>query len=140
MVSVVFDTVIFVRSLINADGLYGRLVFDYANQYRLVVSQPVLIEILEVITRSGLTRKYRGLATRNLQAILGILANADEAILADIPVVSRDPEDDKFLATAVAGGVAYLVSEDKDLLDITEYEGIHIITAAAFLAMLNTEV
>jgi uncharacterized protein len=139
VISVVFDTVIFVRGLINADSLCGRLVFDYANRYRLVISQPVLIEILEVMTRSDLTRKYRGLATRNMQVLLGILASADEAPLTHIPAVSRDPKDDKFLATAVAGQATYLVSEDKDLLDIGEYEGIKIITAAAFLAVFVAE-
>ncbi len=139
MISVAFDTVIFVRSLINADGFWGRLVFDYSDRYRLVISQPVLIEILEVMTRSDLTRKYRGLATRNLQAILGILSNAEEAILADIPAICRDPKDDKFLATAVAGQSSYLVSEDKDLLDIREYQGVLIITAATFLSMLEAD-
>ncbi len=139
VISVVFDTVIFVRSLINADSHWGRLLFDYADRYRLVISQPVLIEILEVMTRSSLTRKYRGLATRNLQAILRVLASADVVDVADIPPVCRDPEDDKFLATAVAGHTAYLVSEDKDLLDIREYESVRIITAAAFLTILKAE-
>ncbi len=139
MISVVFDTVIFVRGLINAEGLWGRLIFDYADRYRLIISQPVLIEILEVMTRSNLTRKYRGLATRNLQAILGILANAEEAILVDIPAISRDSKDDKFLATAVAGRSSYLVSEDRDLLDIREYQGVPIITAATFLSILEAD-
>jgi len=139
VVSVVFDTVIFVRSLINADGRWGRLVFDYADRYRLVISQPVLIEILEVMTRSSLTRKYRGLATRNLQAILSMLSNADVVDVAVIPPICRDPKDDKFLATAVAGQAALLVSEDEDLLGVREYESVRIITAAAFLAILEAE-
>jgi hypothetical protein len=74
-----------VRGLIKADGPCGRLVFDYANRYRLVISQPVLIEILEVMTRSSITRTYRGLATRNIQVILGILASADESTLQVFP-------------------------------------------------------
>jgi predicted nucleic acid-binding protein len=38
--------------------------------------------------------------------------------VADIPQVTRDPKDDKFLATATAGEAGYLVSEDPDLLDL----------------------
>ena len=34
------------------------------------------------------------------------------------PQVSRDPKDDKFLATAVASEADYVVSEDRDLLDL----------------------
>lgn len=43
------------------------------------------------------------------------------------------------LATAVAGGVDLIVSEDNDLRDLESHEGIPIISAAAFLALLDAE-
>ena len=43
--------------------------------------------------------------------------------------VSRDPDDDKFIECAVYARALYIVSGDKDLLDIHDYEGIQIITA-----------
>lgn len=46
--------------------------------------------------------------------------------------VSRDPDDDKFIACAIDAKAVYIVSGDKDLLDIERYEGIEIITAADF--------
>jgi predicted nucleic acid-binding protein len=52
--------------------------------------------------------------------------------------VSRDPKNDPFLATAEAGTVDYLVSEDRDLLDIGSHAGIPIITGQAFIAILDT--
>ena len=42
-----------------------------------------------------------------------------------------------FLATAEAGRVDYLVTEDQDLLVLGEYEGIRIDDAVTFLAMLD---
>jgi uncharacterized protein len=139
MDSVVFDTVIFVRSLINPDGLWGQVVFVHAQRYRLIISPPIISEILEVLTRSHISRKYRGLATRNIQRILGILATAAVVEVDEIPAVSRDPKDDKFLATAVAGNADYLVSEDRDLLDIGTYQGIRIITAREFIGLIREE-
>lgn len=46
--------------------------------------------------------------------------------------VCRDPDDDKFISCAIDARAYYVVSGDKDLLDIGEYEGVEIITAADF--------
>lgn len=46
--------------------------------------------------------------------------------------VSRDPDDDKFIECAKDAGALYIVSGDKDLLVIEEYDGIQIITAKEF--------
>jgi len=136
---VVFDTVIFVRALISPYSWWGRLVFDHASAYRLVVSGEVLTEYLEVIRRPELTRKYRSVATRDPHAVLDRLGTAEVIELGDIPPVSRDPEDDPFIATARAGGASHIVTEDEDLLVLGEYEGIRIVNAATFLGLLEQE-
>ena len=46
--------------------------------------------------------------------------------------VCRDPDDDKFLSCAIDAKAIYIVSGDKDLLDIRDYNGVEIITAAEF--------
>ena len=137
MISAVLDTVVFVHSLINPYSVWGRIVFEWDTQYRLVVSQPVLLEILEVLRRPELTRKYRGVATRDPAALLTILAGAEVARVTAIPEVSRDPKDDKFLATAAAAHVDYLVTEDADLLVLKECSGARILTGGAFLRILE---
>lgn len=48
--------------------------------------------------------------------------------------VCRDPDDDKFIGCAIDAKAYYIVSGDKDLLDIGEYEGVEMITAADFCA------
>ena len=40
--------------------------------------------------------------------------------------VCRDPDDDKFISCAVDAKCFYIVSGDKDLLTLEEYEGIEI--------------
>ena len=59
--------------------------------------------------------------------------------IAEIPAVSRDLKDDKFLATAQAGGVAYVVSADIDLLTLKEYNGIKIVDVPSFLRNSSTK-
>ncbi len=50
--------------------------------------------------------------------------------------LSRDSKADKFLATAVAGNVAHVVSEDQDVLALGEYEGVQIVDSLRFLRIL----
>lgn len=135
---VVLDTGIFVRSLINRSGLGGRLVFVHGERYRLIISEPIAREIFEVLRRPELARTYRGFASVNLRTILDIVARAEVVGVGEIPAISRDPKDDKFLATAASAGADYLVSEDRDLLVLWEYKGIRIVDAATFLDLLDT--
>ena len=135
---VVLDTVILVRGLINPSSLWGRIVFDRARSFRWVVSDDIVAEYLDVLNRPELTRKYRAAESRNLAAITAQIATAVVVVPATTPTVCRDPEDDKFLAAAMAGNAQFIVSEDRDLLDLYSYEGIHIVTAETFLRVLDT--
>jgi len=51
--------------------------------------------------------------------------------------VCRDPSDDKFFACALAGQAQFIVTEDNDILAISEYRGVRAILAAAFIALLE---
>ncbi len=51
--------------------------------------------------------------------------------------VCRDPDDNKFIECAVDSKCYYIVSGDKDLLTVHEYDGIEIVTVADFLEMLE---
>jgi len=94
-------------------------------------------EYLDVLSRPQLVRKYRTVATRDLDTILDQLATATVVDPLDTPAVCRDPGDDKFLAAANSGGARFIVTEDADLLDIGIYEETAIISAEAFLRMLD---
>ena len=137
MLRVVFDTVIFVRSLINPLGKFGTVVFQYSSDYRLFVSKPVVIEILEVINRPEVTVLFRTLENLDKKRVVEIISQAEVVEIFDIPKVSRDRKDDKFLATAKAAKADYLVSEDWDLLDLKEYEDTQIVNAETFLQILE---
>lgn len=46
--------------------------------------------------------------------------------------VCPDPDDEKFLACALASGVTVLISGDKHLLNMKQYESVRILTAKTF--------
>jgi putative PIN family toxin of toxin-antitoxin system len=53
----------------------------------------------------------------------------------EVPSVSRDPDDDKFLACAEMAGTEYLVTEDRDLLILETYEDCRICRPAEFIEL-----
>lgn len=64
-----------------------------------------------------------------------------EAVSKLVPITGaalgcRDPDDDKLLETALAGEADCLVTGDRDLLSMTPFRGIPILSPADFLAEL----
>lgn len=140
MLRTVFDTVVFIRVLLNQHSVWGRLVFSYADRYQLYLSTPLAIEILQVLAREELVGKLERRHGAYVHVIAGLLDCFQRALaveLPSIPAVSRDPKDDKVLATAKAASADYLVSEDEDLLVLGTHEGTQIVNAATFLRVLE---
>jgi len=80
-----------------------------------------------------LADRYAGV---EYESVLGlIIQNAELAQTCGLPEpVSTDPDDDKFLACALAGNSTTIVSGDSDLLNVSGYCGIKILTPKAFVS------
>jgi uncharacterized protein len=137
VIRAVLDTVTFVRALIRTQSRWGQLLFEHADKYQLVTSPSIIVEYLEVIRRPELVRKYQAAEERDIRRVLDIISVAESVVVDTFPAVCRDPEDDKFLATAVAGRASMVVSEDRDLLIHDKYQGIKIVAAKDFLERLT---
>lgn len=139
MLRVVLDTVVFVRALINPKGRSGRLLFQYADRYRILVSRETLVELLEVIHRPELTRKYRSLGEVHMKRVLDLVSQAELVETSGARARSRDPKDDIFIETAISGRAHCIVSEDKDLLSLEKVEGIPILNTMSFLEWIESQ-
>lgn len=133
-VSVVIDTNVFVSALVF--GGNPRKVMDLITDkvVRLVMSEEIMTELRRVITLE-FKEHINGLA--RYEALLKISA-AWVPLGRRIIVVSRDPDDNKVIETASASGAQYIISGDKDLLVLKEYEGIQILTPTDFLKLYNS--
>lgn len=98
-----------------------------------ITCQELLDEFVET-----LESKFARSRERALAAAAEIRSFSRLVSVTDIPrVVSNDPDDDIVIACAVAGGATHIVTGDKrHLLPLGSYQGIAIITAADFLALL----
>lgn len=134
----VLDTVIFVRALINPKGTWGRLLFDLADRYVIVLSPAIITEIVSVLYRPPLRRRFPQLAELpQLDRVLRLLEQAEVVEPEREAPVCRDQKDDKFFACAVAGRADYIVTKDRDILEVGVYEGVRPISAAEFIALFE---
>jgi len=54
-----------------------------------------------------------------------------------LSVIKADPDDDRVLECAVAGRADYIISGDKHLLKLGQYQGIRIVTLREFMDIVN---
>jgi putative PIN family toxin of toxin-antitoxin system len=98
---------------------------------------PVLsMEILDEYRRVGrfLGSSYDGW---DVEPLLSLLTVYGEVVTAPALAerVSPDPDDDKFLACALASRVAVIVSGDRDLLQLAEWHRVRIVRPREFAEM-----
>lgn len=55
----------------------------------------------------------------------------------ELPGVSKDPDDDKYIAAAIEGCAAFVVAGDSDLLRVGEHGSIRGVSPRAFLDLLG---
>jgi len=131
-VKVVLDTNVLVSGL-PFGGVPGRILTAWSTgAIRLVISPP----ILEEYRRVGLAlSKGREPLVGALEALLAMLTG--HALLVDAPPlderVSEDPDDEMFLAAALAANARLVVSGDKHLLRVSGWRGIEVLKARPFV-------
>jgi putative PIN family toxin of toxin-antitoxin system len=119
----VFDCVVFLQGAMRATGPAAacfRLVDGGAVQ--LCVCAELLAEVKDVLARPSLQRRYKTLAPENVAKFLAEV-EAKAVLIPDVPPVftyPRDHGDELYVSLAVAAGAGYLVSRDKDLLDLMD--------------------
>ena len=138
---VVFDTQIYLRALINFSSGSGKLVLEQQADYELLTSQAINDEVMDVLTRSSIRKKFTQISDEDVRKIETTLLSATfvEIQPTDLERICRDPKDDIFLACAKAAKADYLVSEDNDLLVIGQHHDTRIIKVATFLNILEQQ-
>ena len=121
-IPVVFDTNVIVgfylsRTPSSANQQAFRLWRDQ-RKLQLIVSDEILREYLEVLTRLGVSEPL----VIRLEKRFARRTTVTNVRLGSRPKVSRDPDDNLMVATARSGKARFLVTNDRDLLDITAQE------------------
>ena len=136
MLRVVIDTSSLVSYVLTRGDLMRRVVAQWrANGFVVLSSPATRAELAAVLSRPQIQR----LAVAPLDPLLQGLERYTWHVpgTLDLTGACRDPQDDKFLACAVEGKAHYLVSSDKDLLEMKSYRGVAIVNPGQFLLTLE---
>lgn len=100
-------------------------------EHEMVISPEILEEVDVVLdSKFSVPDDKRGDFLRNIIVISRLVFPNIE-----INVIKEDPSDNRILECAVCGKAEFIISGDKDLLNLKEYEGITICNARDFLNM-----
>jgi putative PIN family toxin of toxin-antitoxin system len=144
----VFDCMVFVQALANDRGpSFACLQLARDGHVALCISRDVLVEVREVLHRPKLQRKLPALTAERADAFLDdVISYA--TLITDVPprfAYGRDPKDEPYINLSLAAQARYLVSRDKDLLDLAvdsgfrqQFPGLFILDPVAFLQELGT--
>ncbi|MDE1828696.1 MAG: putative toxin-antitoxin system toxin component, PIN family [Thaumarchaeota archaeon] len=136
MHTAVFDINILVSALI-ADGKPRHLWLKVAgNELNLVLSGKIRSEFLRVISR----KKFQPYLTdRDIIDFVKILDNTARYVrpVRGINAIEEDPDDNLILATAIGGKADFIVSGDRHILDLGEFDSIKIVTVERMLEIVG---
>ena len=138
---VILDTSTIVSGLITPTGTAARIINHWAaGDFALLYSPVMLEELTDVLQRAWLKERLVGLPQR-IPDFLDAVTFWGQLVpgYSDVHGYVRDPFDEMFLACARLGGADVIVSLDKDLLSLEEFEGTRILRPPAFLELLEPE-
>ena len=128
LLRVAIDSNVFISALVYGGHPAACIALIYERQVLGVISDAIITEVLEVLARKFIFSAYQLEEVRQL-----IETNFVKVYPAKTLNITRDPDDNRILETAVAGECDYIITGDLDLLDLKEYSSIHILTPAQFL-------
>jgi putative PIN family toxin of toxin-antitoxin system len=123
---------VFVAAM-EAKGLCHEVIVRALGSCTVAASQALLDELEETLC----AKFTLGPAGRAFQEQLRLRVR----LVAPTPLpapASRDPDDHVVLATAIAAGAVVIVTGDQDLLVLSRYQGIDIISPRDFLSRLSS--
>lgn len=104
--------------------------------FKLIVTKDILSEINEVVGKEAKFKKF--LETQNIEELFIKFLYLTDMVEPSrkLNVITADPDDNKIIEAAVAGKADYILSRDKHLTGLQEFEGIRILTPTEFLKIV----
>src|SRR5262245_61773017 len=140
---VVLDCMVFLQGAARPAGpARACLRFVDEDQVTLCVSAEILAEVRDVLSRPKTQQRFPLLSQEWVETFVQNI-ESKALLLSEVPKVftlERDPKDEPYLNLAIAAGAHYLVSRDRDLLDLMtdehfrrNYPDLTILDPVAFL-------
>ncbi len=93
-------------------------------RFSLAISPEILTELHDVLSRSHLRQSFPRLTEEKLEQLIDLLLLKGK-LFRNVPRVfdlPRDPDDEPYINLAIEAGARFLVTRDRDLLDLMNWE------------------
>lgn len=127
---VILDTNVFISGIFWAGSPYKILKAWQSKKLTLIVSKDIIDEYDRV--SKALSNQYPNMDLSPFIELLTINSKMYVPLKLN-EQISRDPDDDKFIACALAAKTTFIISGDQDLLVISGYQGINVIKPGTFV-------
>jgi len=136
---VVLDTNVVVSRYLSSTGSPAEIMRRWEMRaFEVVVSPPILAEYDRVLRYSHI-RRVHGLDDPAIATVVRRLRTSATVVEpVERLTVVHDESDNRFLECAIEGEADLIVSSDRHLLSVGEYQGIRVLSPAAFVALLNS--
>lgn len=150
--SVVLDTNIFIQYFLSPLGAAGKcLEAVEQRKAKLFISTDILKEVRDVLLRPSILSRVPNTSSEQIEVFLRYLTDIATFVEPDLHkfILERDPKDEFIIDLAIEARANYIVSCDRDLLDLMtghtneckdfrrRFRAIKIIRPAEFLAALE---
>lgn len=132
MKKVVVDTNVLVSGVFWTGAPHAIIQAWQKKAFRWLVSPEILQEYRRVMEDIAL--RHPGIRIGPIIELIGL--NCEMVVAKPLHGICSDPDDDKFIAAALAGRADYIVSGDKALLEVEMFRNIHILKPADLLKVL----
>jgi uncharacterized protein len=128
----IVDTNVLISAFLQPSGGTGKVLeATRAAGGVLIFSDETFAELASRLARPKFDR-YVDQAIRR-QFLSDLAAVAEWAAITGAVRACRDPDDDKFLETAISGAADCIITGDRDLLALDPFEGVTILSPRDFL-------
>lgn len=134
-IKVIIDTNLFISFLIGKRLSNLKKLISHSGIV-LIFSHQHILELKLVTSRTKFKKYFN---QDNVNELIDLIYSIGRIIhVTDEPEICRDPKDNFLLGLAEKSRADYLVSDDTDLLDMTQYKKTKIVTAGAFSKIIET--
>jgi len=135
----VLDANVYASAIIHPGGTPGRIVEGFLRDasFEVVLSPAIVDEVLRALAYPKVRKLLRSADARlwfeDIVVLADLVAGAQQ-----LSGVCEDPDDDKYVAAALEGRAAYVVTGDRAFLSLKEHAGVEIVTPRVFLDLLGS--
>jgi len=123
---IILDTNVFVSGIFWEGNFCSQIIEKWKNKkFELVSSIEIIDELVKTLRNfkiqmpEEMIEEWRNMIIENSTIVKPTIK---------LDVIKDDPDDNKFLEAGIAGDVDLIVSQDRHLLKLGEYEGTKIVT------------